>query len=128
MFIQHVAGRRLMCMASLLCLLTAGCGEMKVAPVTGTVTLDGKPLANASVRFQPTGGGRPSAGFTDEDGVYVLDYSMTEAGAEVGSCQVIIATGGGGDYDESGQVTKQQTKNQIPAKYAKDPVVVEVEP
>ncbi len=99
----------------------AGCGEMKVAPVTGTVTLDGKPLERASVLFQPAGGGRPSFGVSDKNGVYRLGYSMDEEGAEVGSCTVKVSTA-----IESGDYGSKRGKELVPARYLKDPVVVEV--
>src|SRR5437870_614360 len=57
----------------------AGCNSAPgVAPVSGKVTLDGKPLANAHVSFQPvaSGGKEPSGGGsyadTDADGNYSL--------------------------------------------------------
>ena len=39
-----------------------GCGDSKVASVSGTVKLDGEPLANAVVIFQPLGGGEMNPG------------------------------------------------------------------
>src|SRR2546423_1205426 len=47
----------------------AGCGRQFV-PVEGTVTLDGKPLAGATVAFVPEGPGQPASGFTDNEGVF----------------------------------------------------------
>lgn len=126
---MFLSGRGIPClvlMASLAVL--AGCKEMKVAPVSGTITLDGEPLKKASVRFQPMGGGRPSMGFTDDNGRYELDYSMREAGAEVGQCQVFLSTGGGGDYNDDGEMVAQSAKDQVPRKYRNDPPVVDVEP
>lgn len=110
-----------------LCVLS-GCKEMKVAPVRGTITLDGEPLKRASVRFQPVGGGRPSVGFTDDQGFYELDYSMREAGAEVGQCEVHLSTGGGGDYNDDGEMTAQDSKDLVPRKYKSNPPIVDVEP
>src|SRR5689334_17675559 len=73
--------------------LFLGCGgDMKVAPVAGTVTLDGEPLERASVLFQPDKGGRPSYGVTDKSGRYSLLYSMSENGAEVGPATVKVTT------------------------------------
>ena len=98
------------------------CGEMKVAPVSGVVTLDGQPLNRASVMFEPEAGGRPSFGVTDENGKYRLGYSMNEEGAEVGSCRVKISTS-----LEQGDYGSKRAKELIPARYAKEPIVVEVE-
>jgi hypothetical protein len=56
--------------------LVVGCRGTDVVPVTGRVTLDGKPLPNATVVFQPVGGspnpGMGSSGRTDAEGTFVL--------------------------------------------------------
>ena len=65
---------------AILCLMIAassGCGDRSgppLYPVSGVVTLDGKPLANAGVMFLPRGDTRGNAcvGLTDKDGKYVL--------------------------------------------------------
>jgi hypothetical protein len=55
-----------------------GCGGSTVAPVSGRVILDGKPLAGIHVSFQPTGGGKeqnPGGGsyaITDDSGGFTL--------------------------------------------------------
>ena len=72
-----------------------------LAPVSGTVTLDGSPLPNAMVFFQPTSdSGQPneklgaSAGETDERGQYTLLYANVEGtqfkGAVIGKHTVRI--------------------------------------
>ncbi|HUP79792.1 MAG TPA: carboxypeptidase-like regulatory domain-containing protein [Pirellula sp.] len=104
-----------------LCVSAIGCSEMKVAPVSGTVTLDGKPLERASVLFQPKAGGRPSNGVTDKNGFYRLGYSMNEEGAEVGSCIVKVSTALPSEQEGS-----KRAKELVPTRYAKDPIVVEV--
>ena len=87
-----------------LALLTAvvaivGCGGgggVDLAPVTGTITENGKPLAGADVTFMPTGDvGSPSAGTTDESGNFELKYNDGRVGAVLGSHQVVITLGGG---------------------------------
>lgn len=76
----------------ILCLLASGCGgSSDIASVSGTITLDGVPLAHASVTFQPDKG-RPSHGGTDEKGFYTLTYSMEEKGAVIGTSKVRIST------------------------------------
>jgi len=80
-------------------MIVAGCGSSgKVAPVSGTVTLDGKPLANARVVFQPIGSpGKPNAGMgstgdTDANGKYTLKTVDTDqSGAVVAKHSVIIS-------------------------------------
>jgi hypothetical protein len=59
--------------------LAAGCGNGLVS-VSGTVDLDGKPLAGAGVVFHPDGKGAPASGETDAQGHYHL---QTGSGAGV---------------------------------------------
>jgi hypothetical protein len=61
--------------------------------VTGTVNLDGQPLPEANVEFQPVDpNGSPSFGFTDHDGEYELGYSLDRKGAVLGKHLVRIYT------------------------------------
>lgn len=74
---------------------TAGCGgdQLPVVPVTGTITLEGAPLADALVEFQPFDPqGSPSYGSTDASGKYELAFSHTRKGAWVGEHLVRIST------------------------------------
>jgi hypothetical protein len=81
-------------------LLAAGCGGdgIKFAPVTGKVTMNGKPLPNAYVNFQPMGTqdnpnpGRGSYAITDKNGVYSLRSDGGREGAVVGTHRVVIST------------------------------------
>jgi len=76
----------------------SGCGSKgsnlpKPVLVTGTVTLDGKPLANATVYFRPEGDkmGTGSTGTTDANGKYELVTSFgneTKPGAIPGKYRV----------------------------------------
>jgi hypothetical protein len=106
-------------------LMLLGCNRanMKVAPVSGTVTLDGTPLPRASVTFEPKDGGRPSFGVTNEQGRYVLEYSLNEAGAQVGTCLVRISTANAGD-----DTGAKPTKEMVPKRYRTTPLEVQVEP
>ena len=86
---QSVAG---FFVGSLLAMLATGCGSSdKLGTVTGTVTLDGKPLPQASVTFS-RGQGRMSVGTTDEQGRYKLLYTVNQQGAEPGTHTVSITT------------------------------------
>ena len=78
----------------LVSLPAAGCQDSgpELGRVTGTATLDGKPLPNATVEFQPGPGGSPSYGTTDENGRYELSYSVGRPGAMVGKHVVRIST------------------------------------
>lgn len=89
---------RVLVAAAVLCL--AGCGGgPKYAPVSGSVFLDGKPLAGAVVIFQPIGadprdtGGVGSVGLTDAAGAFTLKVvGEDRPGALVGTHQVRIST------------------------------------
>ena len=84
------------CALSLLCLIMAGCPGgtgVDMGAVTGTVTLDGAPLADATVEFQPNmeTGGSPSYGSTDAAGEYELMFTFDKKGAMLGSHTVRIS-------------------------------------
>lgn len=116
--------------SSAVCLAIAGCGaQMKVAPVTGTVTLDGQPLEQVSVLFQPDNG-RPSFGVTDKQGKYQLAYNRGQGGAEVGECTVKV-TEMKNDEEEAPMkpVAKKVKGIESPFdRYAKDPLKVKILP
>ena len=69
----------------------ASAGDDKTATPGGTVTLDGQPLPDAEVTFQPEKG-RPSYAMTDSEGHYALEYNPTTPGAKVGQHKVTIST------------------------------------
>ena len=64
----------------------AGCGFScpELGMVEGQVRLNGDPLANVLVEFQPEGTGSPSVGTTDEDGRFQLRFSRERWGAVLG--------------------------------------------
>ncbi len=77
-------------------LFLAGCSRgdrPSLGLVSGTVTLDGKPLAGARVIFEPVEGGRASTSTTDSRGRYELIYIRTDKGAKVGPHNVRIFAG-----------------------------------
>lgn len=80
--------------------LAVGCGggaDAKPLPVTvpvsGLVTLDGQPLASATVTFIPQGQtkGTDCKGMTDESGKYVLKQQHGTEGAPPGNYKVVIS-------------------------------------
>lgn len=86
-------GRRRMTL--LVCLAICGCNKpgapgIAALPVTGKVTLDGKPLAGASVMFT-TVETASFAGTTQEDGSYQLLGIAGRNAACKGKCQVIVS-------------------------------------
>lgn len=71
----------------------AGCGGSDLpdlAPVEGTVKLDGQPLSNVLVSFYPQSGGRPGTGETDDRGHYQLMYVQGEEGTKLGPSRVEV--------------------------------------
>lgn len=91
-----------------------GCGRSdlpELAPVEGTVTLNGEPLAGVLVSFYPTSGGRPGTGETDEEGHYELTYLYGEEGTKVGQSRVEVTTIWPDGEPTPGEVDR------VPAKY-----------
>ncbi len=102
--------------------LALGCGSRKLAPVSGKITLNNKPLANALVSFQPiapgggTEAGPGSTGKTNANGEYTLKASTGQDGAWVGEHRVLIsslATEAGGEDRRGGPKLKET----VPARY-----------
>ena len=83
------------------CLAVAivGCGsDLNLAPVEGTVTYQGQPLANATVTFIPKGEGSLGVGITDEEGSFSISTGG-QAGVTPGMCAVTVSkmeSSGGG--------------------------------
>ena len=82
----------------------SGCGgggdQPELGQVTGTVTLDGKPLSGIAVVFQPDSG-RPARGVTDAEGKYELTYIRQTKGTKVGPNRVEIAPSEDGEAEEA---------------------------
>ena len=104
----------------------AGCGSGgQFAPVSGRVTLNGKPLAGATVSFQPIApeGSRDAApgstGKTNENGEYTLVGSNGQTGAWVGKHRVVITLVSAevGESDARPPRGGWPMKEKIPAKY-----------
>ncbi|MBX3436799.1 MAG: carboxypeptidase regulatory-like domain-containing protein [Planctomycetaceae bacterium] len=81
-------GRRSVRLAACVVVLAGwGCAARKgpdLGRVEGTVTLDGQPLAGATVTVIPAGG-RPSRGVTDASGHYRLKYKRDAEGVVFGT-------------------------------------------
>jgi hypothetical protein len=106
---------------SFLLLATTGCGTgYSVAPVSGQVTLDGDPLPDASVTFQPvaeqdSSAGLGSYGRTDENGRYSLKLiENDQEGAAVGKHRVQISAQS--DDSDSDAGTGAATEK-VPSRY-----------
>jgi hypothetical protein len=111
-----------------------GCGDSKNAPVSGTVKLDGKPLANASVTFQPLGEGNlnpgpGSYGVTNDKGEYTLAISPRAQGAIVGKHRVEISCLIDDGQDKPGEDRRTKQKDRVPPQYnIKSTLTFEVKP
>jgi hypothetical protein len=123
---QLVRALSVVAVASLACLALGCGGGPAMAPVSGVVTLDGAPLADAVVTFQPkaVGGnmypGQSSQGKTDQNGRYSLEIIGTGSGAILGPNRVQISaflTGKGGDPASDRPGAQTLPKNRVPAKY-----------
>ncbi|MGE0759845.1 MAG: hypothetical protein AB7F89_17850 [Pirellulaceae bacterium] len=116
----------------------------KTYPVSGTVTMGGKPVEGATVNFMPMSGSGSSIGLTDKDGNYNLSTYSSNDGAEAGQYKVSVVKWEGdtapsnvppagtiasGEIDEStyappseratsGSVGSTGPKNLLPSKYA----------
>lgn len=89
-----------------------GCGGSSYAPVSGVVRLDGQPLADAKLIFEPIAdgdgntGGSPSYGRTDDAGRYTLKSPVADqTGAALGKHRVRILTATAPVYTEA-QISK----------------------
>ncbi|MEQ1828561.1 MAG: hypothetical protein ABL921_21545, partial [Pirellula sp.] len=94
-----------------------GCGgEEGLGKVNGVVTLDGKPLPDATVEFNPEGGkGLTSYGRTDKSGAYYMMATRSDKGAAVGKNKVSITT-----YDLADNGGKiSSIPEMVPTKYNK---------
>jgi len=82
-------------------LLDLGCSNQTAyVPVSGVITLDGKPYSKAVISFQPVGSkdspnpGRGSSAYTDDNGRFELKCDGTVNGAVVGKHLIRIMTKG----------------------------------
>lgn len=83
--------------AWLLALLAVAClspacarHSLPLAPVTGSVTVGGRPVGQGRITFQPVDGRRPSSSRLAADGRYVLGTFAAGDGAVVGDHAVTI--------------------------------------
>jgi hypothetical protein len=87
--------------------------------VSGTVTLDDKPLPNAIVKFEGENGQR-SMGKTDEAGNYTLDFDSEKKGTTPGEKIVRISTaaslGEGGEEEAPPGEEGGEGESEIPKK------------
>ena len=112
-------------------LLVSGCGPSgpKLGSVTGTVTLDGKPVQGALVTFiSKAENGSSSFGKTDAKGKYQLEFSTERFGAILGAHDVEIVTKRVDKSEEpdTGGAVVQREYIAIPKHYARGALSAEV--
>ena len=105
-----------------------GCGGSDAPttyPVTGRVTLDGSPVANAIVTFRADAASHYSVGTTDEQGNYTLSTFGTNDGALPGQNIVTVSVAEEIDpslsreeYAQQQAKLRNKQKSPIPARYA----------
>jgi hypothetical protein len=118
-------------------LILFGCGSpYKVGPVSGKVTMDGKPLPKVVVTFAPIGSkenmspGPTASAVTDAEGRYVLKLDARRSGAVVGKCRVYITSRlddraqVGADEPDSPGPFRRTAKEKIPPKYSRQTELV----
>lgn len=112
--------------------LVTGCGGKTfkdAQEVSGVVTLNGQPLPNATVIFQPIGGanpGPPSSGSTDDRGEFMLEFAGFKKGAVVGKHRVLVTTRKFGPRKDNPDAEEEIAPELVPIKYATEPVTAEV--
>lgn len=107
----------------------AGYQELKLAPASGVVKLNGKPLENPVVTFYPEKG-PSSVGVGNERGEFTVKTNG-QNGASVGKCKVTVTSGSGGAVipPSDGNEMKLATKAKLNLKYAsldKTDLIVEI--
>ena len=92
-----------------------GCGSTQTQPVSGIVTMDGKPLPRVNVIFSPAEGGRRnSVGKTDKTGAYSLVYTVRDNGAITGKYKVLIS---------KTKTVDERAVETLPAKYNRESIL-----
>jgi len=82
--------QRLVVVAAVAALATAGCSQSDTVAVTGTVTFNGQPAGQAEVMFNPKKG-RLATGVTDASGHFSLSTAKPGDGAAPGEYVVTLA-------------------------------------
>jgi hypothetical protein len=106
-------------MLVLLVAICAGCGGPKFVPVSGVVTLDGQPVANAGVMFLPVDKGPACGGTTNADGKFDI-MTTNRRGVAPGPYHVTVTkreVSGRGMFDTAGPKTST-TRWIVPERYS----------
>jgi hypothetical protein len=106
-------------LVALLSVVLIGCGGKGPRTVRGVITLEGAPVAGATVLFMPEGqdSSRPASGFTSSDGTFRLTTYKPEDGALPGKYRVVIQkTEGAKDQRASEQSALERARRKIEEK------------
>ncbi|MHC2067349.1 carboxypeptidase-like regulatory domain-containing protein [Bremerella sp. T1] len=103
--------------AVLLLIGCSGSGIPPVGEVHGQITLNGEPVPNCHVMFEPIAGGRSSSAMTDDSGRYVLKYKGDADGALLGKHRVRLITSRDPSRDDNGRITDPGVKEKLPKEY-----------
>lgn len=121
--------RRMVILGSLL-VLVSGCGGAPegptLYPVKGKVTLEGQPVPNATVMFQPSSG-PVATGVTDANGEFTLKTGAQE-GAVAGTHQVSVVATAGEKVMEKGEKVMENPSPDDLAALSTDPKWKPAEP
>src|SRR5262245_11678223 len=105
---------------SLVLVILVGCGSdddnIKLVRVTGTITQNGKPLANAEVSFVPDAGNKDTTPGVDQsgpEGNYMVRYKG-RTGVAPGKYQVTITP------------SDEVAKSKVPEKFKNDPMMFNI--
>jgi hypothetical protein len=100
---------------AILCLVAAGCsGAPDGALVCGSVTLDGQPLDDGTIRFVPKDGQSTTAGGVVKNGNFELTLPIADYRVEIVSTKILGGAGKASKHDLSSNPTVIQ---RIPDKY-----------
>jgi hypothetical protein len=96
-------------------LLAPACSDSSTATLDGTVTLDGEPLAEGSVRFVPTDPSKGgTAGAAIKDGKFSAQVPVGELRVEISAPKVV---GKRKAYDTPDSPTVDVVEERIPDRY-----------
>jgi hypothetical protein len=106
--------------------MIAGCGSEgpEFVPVSGTVSLNGKPVNEVVVTFVPKQAGKPAMGLTDEQGQFSLSTAEGDDGVIAGPYYATVSSidEGAVHVDAQGLSTgvrmRPRQKSIIPRRYA----------
>ena len=113
MLVRSVA--RAAVFTSALFVLMAGCSDKKTGEVSGTVSVDGKPVEKGSISFIPVDGNGTTSGSEIKNGKYtVLNASPGTMKVQI---RVPVATGKKKLYDTPDSKTRETFSESLPKKY-----------